>query len=75
MEPVDTMTATKLYTDLSREELTELALKRGETNLSANGAIRTETGKRTGRSPKDRYVVKDDLTTTTVDWGDRKSVV
>ncbi len=69
MEPVDTMTATKLYTDLSREELTELALKRGETNLSANGAIRTETGKRTGRSPKDRYVVKDDLTTTTVDWG------
>lgn len=57
------------HTDLTSSELVELALKRGEGELSSNGALTVTTGKRTGRSPKDRYIVKDDITADTVDWG------
>lgn len=55
--------------NLTREALIEASLARGESVLSANGAITVETGKRTGRSPKDRYIVKDSITAETVDWG------
>lgn len=54
--------------DLSASELVDKALDRGEGVLSANEALTVNTGKRTGRSPKDRFIVKDDLTSTTVDW-------
>lgn len=57
------------YTDLSIKELTEHALRRGEGELSANGALTTMTGKRTGRSPKDRYIVQDAETADTIEWG------
>lgn len=55
--------------DLSTQELIESILARKEGTLSANGAVRVETGARTGRSPKDRYIVRDAMTETTVDWG------
>ena len=45
-------------------------VQRREGHLLANGAIAVTTGQRTGRSPKDRFIVHDDLTRTTVDWGD-----
>jgi len=38
--------------------------------LSKSGALVVNTGKFTGRSPKDRYIVEDDITKETVDWGD-----
>lgn len=37
--------------------------------LAGNGAVVAETGKRTGRSPKDKFVVEDDLTRERVAWG------
>ena len=37
--------------------------------LSARGALVSETGKRTGRSPKDKFTVKDAITENKVDWG------
>lgn len=70
MQPVDTLTQGRVFTDLTREELVQHSLERQESVLSKNGAIRTETGKRTGRSPKDRFIVKDDMTEQSVDWGD-----
>jgi phosphoenolpyruvate carboxykinase (ATP) len=58
----------KVYSNLSTDELIELALARGEGILAKNKALAVTTGKRTGRSPKDRFIVKDALTETTVDW-------
>ena len=45
-------------------------LLRGEGVLTDQGALAIETGAFTGRSPKDRFLVKDDATEGRVDWGD-----
>ncbi|MFA0964272.1 phosphoenolpyruvate carboxykinase (ATP) [Roseivirga sp. BDSF3-8] len=58
------------YWNLSPAELVEEALKNGEGSLTDKGALMCDTGKFTGRSPKDRFVVKDDKTADTVWWGD-----
>lgn len=57
------------HTDLTTKALIEHALSRNEGVLSANQALSVETGHRTGRSPKDRFIVDDALTHDTVDWG------
>lgn len=55
--------------NLSTDELIDAALIRQEGVLSANQALTVTTGPRTGRSPKDRFIVEDALTKDTVDWG------
>lgn len=57
------------YEDLSINELVQASLDREDSRLSADGALCVTTGKRTGRSPKDRYMVCDENTENTVDWG------
>jgi phosphoenolpyruvate carboxykinase (ATP) len=59
-----------LYRNISVVELTEWAIKRGEGQLSNNGSLVINTGKYTGRSAKDRFIVKDDITRDTVNWGE-----
>lgn len=59
----------KQHVDLSSKTLVDLALNREEGILGANGALSVQTGPRTGRSPKDRFIVKDSITANTVDWG------
>ncbi|MBK7426162.1 MAG: phosphoenolpyruvate carboxykinase (ATP) [Saprospiraceae bacterium] len=54
--------------NLSPEELVEETIKRNMGVLADTGAICIETGKFTGRSPKDRFIVLDDETRDTVDW-------
>ena len=56
--------------NLTPAELVTEALKNGEGVLTDTGALMCKTGKFTGRSPKDRYIVKDDITKDTVWWGD-----
>ena len=58
----------QVHTDLSTKELVEIALARGEGVLASNQALTVHTGARTGRSPKDRFIVKDPITEHTVDW-------
>lgn len=47
-----------VYWNLSRAELIEHAVVRGEGHFSADGAFIVDTGKHTGRSPNDKYVVR-----------------
>lgn len=56
--------------NLTAAELTEIAVRNGEGHLTDTGALMCDTGKFTGRSPKDRFIVKDDLTKDDVWWGD-----
>ena len=58
-----------VYSDLSTSELIQHSLKNGEGVLSSTGALSVTTGKRTGRSPKDRFIVKDEKTADQVAWG------
>ena len=57
-------------TNLSNQELISEALKNNEGVLAANGALSTITGLRTGRSPNDRFIVKENSTEEQIDWGD-----
>mgnify|MGYP001186862791 FL=1 len=55
---------------LSSEELHKLCKERGLGVESDNGALAVNTGEFTGRSPKDRFIVKDDITKDKIWWGD-----
>lgn len=59
---------TQNYINLSAKELIEIALARGEGELASNQALVVKTGARTGRSPKDRFIVRNQATETQVDW-------
>ncbi|QGG52799.1 phosphoenolpyruvate carboxykinase (ATP) [Lysinibacillus pakistanensis] len=54
---------------LSVPQLAEKATSRGEAMLTVDGAVRAETGKYTGRSPKDKYTVEEESTKDKIDWG------
>lgn len=49
--------------------LVEAALARGEAILTRDGALRALTGKYTGRSPKDKFLVKEPSIKDKIDWG------
>jgi phosphoenolpyruvate carboxykinase (ATP) len=59
----------QVYRNLSVPTLVEHALARGEGLLANNGAFCVETGKYTGRSPKDRFIVDEPRSRHEVDWG------
>jgi phosphoenolpyruvate carboxykinase (ATP) len=59
----------KIHRNLSVPSLIEIAIHRKEGNFSSTGALSVKTGKFTGRSPDDRYIVDDNITHNSVDWG------
>ncbi|ANT49337.1 phosphoenolpyruvate carboxykinase [Mesorhizobium amorphae] len=54
--------------------LYEEAIGRGEARLTAHGALVAETGQHTGRSPKDKFVVRDATTAPHVWWDNNKAI-
>lgn len=60
----------KVHWNLSPETLTEQTLALRQGTLNDSGALCVSTGKFTGRSPKDKFTVIDDITRDAVDWGD-----
>ena len=57
-----------LFANLSSAALVEEAIRRGEGQLAATGPLTARTGKRTGRSPKDKYIVREPVSEAQVDW-------
>jgi phosphoenolpyruvate carboxykinase (ATP) len=60
----------KVYRNLHSGLLVEHSIRKGEGQLADNGALVTLTGKFTGRTPKDRFTVKDSITADKVAWGE-----
>ena len=58
-----------IHRNLSVKKLIKIALGRNEGILTKSGAFSVTTGQYTGRSPEDRFIVDDNLTHKTVDWG------
>ncbi|AIF83371.1 ATP-dependent phosphoenolpyruvate carboxykinase [Candidatus Nitrososphaera evergladensis SR1] len=59
----------KAHMNLPVPALVEMILQSKEGVLSSTGALSVRTGKFTGRSPDDKFLVDDDVTHGTVDWG------
>lgn len=59
-----------IHYQLSPSELIELAIANGEAKLADSGALAVDTGEFTGRSPRDRFIVCDEITEQSVWWGD-----
>ena len=58
-----------VHWNLSPVQLYERALERGEGRLAHMGAFATITSPHTGRSPRDKFIVRESLTEDSVDWG------
>lgn len=62
--------AANVYYQLEPSVLVSQTLSRRQGALTSSGALSVNTGKFTGRSPKDKFIVKDELTADTVNWND-----
>lgn len=67
-------TDAELHWNLGTAALVEQALKRGEGVLAKDGPIVVETGKHTGRSAKDKFIVRDAETEDTIWWDNNASI-
>ena len=63
------LTHDNIHIQLSVPQLVEKVLTRKEGILTSTGAVKAETGKYTGRSPKDKYIVEEASTKDKIAWG------
>ncbi len=59
-----------IYWNLNPTQLIEKTIQLGQGTFNDTGALMVDTGEFTGRSPKDKFTVKDAITKDTVWWGD-----
>ena len=62
-------TDAEIHANLGTEALLDAAVANGEGKIAKEGALVVQTGKRTGRSAKDKFIVRDAETESTVNWG------
>jgi len=62
-------TGATIHWNLTTAPLVEQAVSRGEGQLTRDGALLVDTGRFTGRSVKDKFVVRDETTEDTINWG------
>ncbi len=74
IETAGIMNAGKVHYNLNEAALYEEAVQRGEAKLSAHGALVAYTGQHTGRSPKDKFVLRDSDTEAHVWWDNNKPI-
>ncbi|HKR24097.1 MAG TPA: phosphoenolpyruvate carboxykinase, partial [Allosphingosinicella sp.] len=67
-------TPATLHWNLGPAELVEHALRRGEGMLAKHGPLVVETGRHTGRSAKDKFIVRDSETEATIWWDNNASI-
>ena len=60
----------KINYNLSVESLYNICVNNNQGVLTKKNVLAINTGKFTGRSPKDRYIVSDKITKDKVWWGD-----
>ena len=60
----------KVLRNLTKERLIEECIGNGEAKMALNGAINVDTGKYTGRSPKDKYFVEESSSKDNMWWGE-----
>jgi phosphoenolpyruvate carboxykinase (ATP) len=58
-----------VYWNYTNSALFENSIRRREGVVSEGGALVVRTGHHTGRSPNDRFVVKEEATGSSIDWG------
>ncbi|MEO1265618.1 MAG: phosphoenolpyruvate carboxykinase [Pseudomonadota bacterium] len=66
--------AASVRSNLGEVALLELAIARGEGQLTDNGALSVRTGEHTGRSVKDKFIVRDATTEDAVWWDNNQSM-
>ena len=66
---IDTTSRKRVFENLAPALLAEQAILRHEGEFAANGALVVKTGKRTGRSPADRFIVREPGSEAGIDWG------
>ncbi|HZT73918.1 MAG TPA: phosphoenolpyruvate carboxykinase (ATP) [Terriglobales bacterium] len=59
----------RLHVNSAPSLLIEEAIRRGEASLASTGALAARTGRFTGRTPRDRFLVRDRVTEQRVAWG------
>src|SRR5215831_1031440 len=59
-----------VHYQLSPDELVQDSIRIGEGVLNDCGALVIKTGEFTGRSPKDKFIVKDEITENTIHWNE-----
>lgn len=62
-------TKAQIFADLPAAALVEHAVRRGEGMLAKDGPLVVQTGRHTGRSAKDKFIVRDAATENSVWWG------
>src|SRR3954467_2066196 len=69
LEAIGIRRSGRVHWNLSPAALYEEAVRRGEATLAAEGPLVARTGQHTGRSPNDKFVVKEPSSEKHVHWG------